>query len=117
MQDKEVYHASAVQYNEGLALAAEEQANLVQDPVVKKWCRAIAKQHRFHLKRHRAALARLQGSKQPQSTDEESRPKTIAEEQAEFAAQKENLGDVEVPLEPTNSVIGSEEHDAPEGTD
>jgi hypothetical protein len=90
MQDKEVYHASAVQYNEALALAAEKEAESVQDPVVKKWCLAVAAQHRFHLKRHRAALAKVQGKKNaPNEPAEQPRKeKTVAEEQAEFAAQQ-----------------------------
>lgn len=100
MQDKEVYHASAVQYNEALALAAEKEAESVQDPVVKKWCLAVAAQHRFHLKRHRAALAKVQGKKHVLTPEEmpahthEVPPtnahveKTVAEEQEEFAAQQ-----------------------------
>ncbi len=105
MQDKELYHASAVEYNETLALAAEGLASSVKDPVVSKWCSSIAKQHRFHLKRHRAALAKIQGEAHkltPEEMPAQTHEKTVAEEQAEFAAQQENA-------------TGEEEHLALEG--
>lgn len=59
MPKDSTYHRSAIQYNEALAVVAEEQADLVEDPEVKKWCRSVGKQHRFHAKRHRSALAKL----------------------------------------------------------
>lgn len=58
MKDRS-YHESAIVYNEGLALAAEGQAEKVEHPIPKKWNNAVAKQHRFHEKRHRAALEKL----------------------------------------------------------
>lgn len=48
----------AVVYNEELANLAEELAVRLEDEDVKKWCAAVAKQHRFHERRHRKALAR-----------------------------------------------------------
>lgn len=62
MPKDSTYHRSAIQYNEALAVVAEEQADLVEDPEVKKWCRSVGKQHRFHAKRHRSALAKLEQS-------------------------------------------------------
>ena len=59
MKKDESYHESAITYNEDLAIVAEELAEVVPHPIVKKWCRAVAKQHRFHEKRHRAALDKL----------------------------------------------------------
>jgi len=110
MQDRERYHESAVEYNEKMAIAAEELVDYLQDPVVKKWCVGIGKQHRFHLKRHRAALAKIRGKRivegnielRSLSLDPEPNAfggtvhlveKTVAEEQAEFAAQQETAED------------------------
>ena len=59
MKKDETYPLSAISYNETLAVCAEELAEEVLNPVVQKWCRAVAKQHRFHEKRHRAALEKL----------------------------------------------------------
>lgn len=59
MQKNVSYHESAIQYNEQLALEAEKQEQLVEHPEVKKWCRSVARQHRFHEKRHRASLAKM----------------------------------------------------------
>lgn len=58
MKDRS-YHESAIVYNEGLAKAAEAQADSIEHPIPKKWNNAVAKQHRFHEKRHRAALEKL----------------------------------------------------------
>jgi hypothetical protein len=62
MQKDVTYHRSAIQYNDALAVIAEEQAELVEHPEVKKWCRSVGRQHRFHSKRHRSALAKLEKS-------------------------------------------------------
>lgn len=59
MQKNVSYHESAIQYNEELAKEAEKQERLVEHPEVKKWCRSVARQHRFHEKRHRSALAKM----------------------------------------------------------
>lgn len=109
MQDREIYHASAVEYNETLAVAAEKLTESVADPTVKKWCRGIAKLHRYHLKRHRAALAKIQENKHnldrvefhsisidpgPNAFGEVIHvEKTVAEQQAEFAAQQQIVED------------------------
>lgn len=67
MKDRS-YHESAIVYNEGLAVAAEELADKVEHPVPKKWVTAVAKQHRFHEKRHSAALEKLL-RREAESTD------------------------------------------------
>lgn len=59
MKKDENYHLSAILYNERIAGCAEELAEEVLNPVVQKWCRAVANQHRFHENRHRAALKKL----------------------------------------------------------
>ena len=66
MQKDISYHSSAVQYNEGLAEAAEKLAETVEHPEVKKWCKSVGKQHRFHAKRHAAALAKLEKGETPE---------------------------------------------------
>ena len=67
MKDRS-YHESAIVYNEGLAIAAEELTDKVEHPDPKKWVVAVAKQHRFHEKRHRAALEKLL-RREAESTD------------------------------------------------
>jgi hypothetical protein len=54
------YHRSAIFYNEELAARAEALVDEVEHPEVKKWCRSVGKQHRFHAKRHQASLAKLE---------------------------------------------------------
>lgn len=61
MDRDESYHQSAIEYNDGLAEAAQKLSESVEHPVIKKWCRGIVNLHRFHAKRHRAALAKMQG--------------------------------------------------------
>jgi len=59
MKKDETYHNSAITYNEEIAVLAEGLAERIPHPIVQTWCRAVAKQHRFHEKRHRAALEKL----------------------------------------------------------
>ena len=59
MKKDETYHTSAIDYNGEIADLAEGLAERIPHPIVQKWCRAVAKQHRFHEKRHRAALEKL----------------------------------------------------------
>lgn len=54
------YHRSAVLYNETVAECAEALVDKVEDPEVKKWCTSVAKQHRFHEKRHQAAVDKIE---------------------------------------------------------
>ena len=68
MKDRS-YHESAIVYNEGLAIAAEELTDKVEHPDPKKWVVAVAKQHRFHEKRHRAALEKLIRRERDESAD------------------------------------------------
>lgn len=56
------YHASAVRYNEGLAVAAEAISKEVEHEEVAKWSRSVAKQHRFHENRHRKALGKIEAA-------------------------------------------------------
>lgn len=56
MQKTQAYHEAAIEYNEGLAEAAETLAPTLEHEEVQKWCVAVGKQHRFHAKRHRSAL-------------------------------------------------------------
>lgn len=60
------YHRSAIRYNEALAAAAEGLENdpEITDEEVAKWGRGVGKQHRFHAKRHKAALAKLEKAEQ-----------------------------------------------------
>lgn len=55
----ENYHLSAILYNETIAVAAEEVAEEILNPEVRKWCSAVARQHRSHETLHRAALEKL----------------------------------------------------------
>lgn len=110
MQDKLVYHEDAILYNESVAKEAESLNDRLRDPEIKKWARAVAKQHRHHLKRHRSALRKLQAGEEPESVEilpegldvpplneEESNldaipvevpdTRSVAEQQAEFAAE------------------------------
>lgn len=64
MQKDLSYHQSAIQYNDMLAAASEEAAEKVEHPEVQKWCRSVAKQHRFHAKRHRSSLAKMERDEQ-----------------------------------------------------
>jgi hypothetical protein len=59
MQKDQSYHESAIKYNEGLAEAAEILAPTIEHPEVQRWCTAVGKQHRFHAKRHHAALEKI----------------------------------------------------------
>lgn len=59
MKKDETYHNSAITYNEEIAVLAEGLAERIPHPIVQTWCRAVAKQHRFHEKRHRDALEKL----------------------------------------------------------
>lgn len=94
------YHTSAVEYNEGLADAADGLAATVPHPEIQKWCRAVSKQHRFHAKRHKSALTKLE---QDQDRDDrtdavnviepediESFNMSLAEQQAQYAKKQEN---------------------------
>lgn len=59
IEKTETYHESAIQYNDYLAKAAGEVAELVEDKTVAKWCRSIQKQHEFHSHQHELALQRM----------------------------------------------------------
>jgi len=59
MLKDQIYHESAIKYNEGLAEFAETLAPTLENEEVRKWCTAVGKQHRFHAKRHRSALNKI----------------------------------------------------------
>lgn len=59
MQKDQSYHEAAILYNEGLAEYAEKLAPTLPHAEVQRWCTAVGKQHRFHAKRHKAALEKI----------------------------------------------------------
>ena len=82
------YHESAIVYNEKLAEFAEELSKKLVNEEVQRWCKAVGKQHRFHAKRHRAALERILDEQPPikEDHDMEAGPKApIVNEQKKFA--------------------------------
>lgn len=56
----ENYHIQAIEYNEKLAVYAKRLGEQLEHPEIKRWCKAVEKQHRYHLKRHKTSLRRLQ---------------------------------------------------------
>lgn len=81
MKDRS-YHESAIVYNEGLLNAALAQADKVEHPVPKKWNASVAKQHEFHLKRHRAALDKLDARETAQAAASKTDPERDLEAQS-----------------------------------
>jgi hypothetical protein len=59
------YYEDAIVYNTMVGDAAREALETVKDPIIKKWCRAVAKQHDFHLDRHQRALDRMRAGEDP----------------------------------------------------
>lgn len=55
------YHEAAVSYNKQLFEHAKEVAETIDHPIIRKWCLAVANQHKFHLGRHEKALKKLEG--------------------------------------------------------
>ncbi len=96
MEKDSTYHTSAVQYNEGLAEAAEKLAETLKHPEIQKWCRGVGKQHRFHAKRHKAALSKLNANEDPDNVERiadgldvpDEKELSIEEEQAKYAAEQ-----------------------------
>lgn len=86
MKKDETYHNAAITYNEEIAVLAEGLADRIGHPVVQKWCRAVAKQHRHHEKRHRAALVKLQ---KRLDAEELSRWEKLEDEATAVGAEKE----------------------------
>lgn len=78
MQKPASYHRSAVIYNEALAEAAEGLSEKLEDPEIQKWARSVGKQHRFHLKRHKLALEKIEAGEE---VDEE--PDSVQHRDAE----------------------------------
>lgn len=71
------YHESAIAYNKEMAKRARELANSddVTDQEVKRWCRAIARQHDEHIPYHERALRRLRKQKQRKKEMRQQRKK------------------------------------------
>lgn len=88
------YHTSAVAYNEGLAETAESLVEKVDHPEIKRWCAAVGKQHRFHAKRHQAALDRLTAVEQASANGTEphvdKEEKDLVEEQTDLTTESES---------------------------
>ena len=59
MQKDQAYHEDAITYNEDIAEFAENLAPKLKNETVNQWCLSVAKQHRFHAKRHRSALNKI----------------------------------------------------------
>lgn len=118
------YHEAAIKYNKGMRARARELAKEVGHPDVKRWCRAIAKQHDEHILKHERSLRFLRkqkakNDKRRKSTGPKPTPpkrredKTVAEQQAEFAAEKEaadrQADDIEAGVDPIDTGV----HDEP----
>lgn len=96
MPKDRVYHEDAVLYNEKIASAAEEALEVLRDPTIIKWVGGIARQHRFHEKRHKVALDKInsreateviveqipEGLDVPEPEDQEETDAILADEDA-----------------------------------
>lgn len=89
MQKENSYHRDAVRYNEALAEAAEAVSAELDHPEPKQWATSVGKQHRFHQKRHQAALDKAEREQATGTTPVAVETPSIADEQAAFAAQQE----------------------------
>ena len=88
------YHTAAIRYNEELAVFAEGLAKQLENDEIKRWARSVSRQHKLHAGHHRKALKRLKnsfrGRKHKKETHlTEEHPKSIEQEQADFAARME----------------------------
>lgn len=72
------YYRDAVRYNEVLAEAAEGVATQLVDPTIKKWATGVGKQHRWHEKRHRGALAKLERGEELTDAEQSYEPSATA---------------------------------------
>lgn len=99
MQKDQAYHEAAITYNEGLATCAEQLVETLGHEEVQRWSKAVAKQHRFHAKRHQSALDKLKAqAEEPEKID------------LSAAGQTEPLATIEVSDETTEII-----EEAPEG--
>jgi hypothetical protein len=88
------YHKAAIRYNEELAVFAENLAKKLDNDEIKRWARSVSRQHKLHAGHHRKALKRLKNSFRGRKNQEEKNlteetPKSIEQEQADFAARME----------------------------
>jgi hypothetical protein len=119
MQKDAKYHEAAIKYNEQLADAADAVADELEHEVIEGWARSVAKQHRFHLRRHQKALTKLQDrgkhaaetddrpDEQPPVKDDE---KLTPEEIARLDAQTEEHQEREVDRSSVTGQFVSEEY-------
>ena len=113
MQKNVSYHESAIQYNEQLALEAEKQEQLVEHSEVKKWCRSVARQHRFHEKRHRSALAKMLKVQAAAEAGELTELEIVADQQAQIARDSTPIEDQADWIKKSTDVDGPN-HDDPQ---
>ena len=89
MEKDRSYHESAVMYNEGLAAFAEELSEKIEHAEIRKWCKHVGKQHRFHARRHQLALEKIEAASRPKKAKGEKASAIIVDEQREFAEKQE----------------------------
>ena len=89
MSDAALRSKDAVRYNQVIAEAAEGLLKELTHPEIREWVTSIAKQHRFHEKRHRRNLKKLSSTAENSPQEAPKEEKTIEEQQAEFAAEQE----------------------------
>lgn len=107
------YHKAAIKYNESLAEAASKLAETLEHEVIKRWCRGVARQHRFHAMKHKKLLNRMENKKMNEkkavvetndiaggggSADPEDNL-SVEEQQRRFAERMENQGSDDDPTE------------------
>jgi hypothetical protein len=80
MQKDASYHESAIRYNEEIAKFAEDLEPTLEHDEVKRWSRAVAKQHRFHAGRHKKALNKLQSSDQDNEVEDAPEPGPVVDD-------------------------------------
>jgi hypothetical protein len=101
------YYEDAIVYNTMVGDAAREALETVKDPIIKKWCRAVAKQHDFHLDRHQRALDRMRAGEDPgeievmpevvaipEEVDQELSPEEVQRLDAQIEAESQRNTDV-----------------------
>lgn len=104
--DSYIRARDGVRYNRTIAEAAEAVAADIEHPEIQAWATSVGKQHRFHEQRFQGTLDRLEKKQasEPEGTAVETeQTRSIAEEQAAFAAQQEASQEAE-----TDSVLSQQ---------
>lgn len=78
----EQFYRDAIMYNDAIANAAARIQRKVKNPEIKRWAEAVRKQHHDHGKVHRKILRRL---KRQNKSFQAPRPRSVADEQRDFA--------------------------------